>query len=81
VLGVGLAAVFAHGVLPLQAAPTLPFTAVVVMTAWSYGRGPAILSIVLSALAVDYFFLPPIGYVLANLTAAVCVFHFTLAAV
>ena len=80
VLGVGLATVFTHVVSPLQAVPTLPFTAAVVMAAWLGGRGPAALAIVLSALAVDYFFLAPIGYVRSSVNAVVCVLNFTFVA-
>jgi two-component sensor histidine kinase len=79
-LGVGVAAIVTHVVSPLQAEPTLSFTTAVVLTAWLCGRGPAILAIVLSAVAVDYFFLPPIGAVFASMREVVCVVYFALLA-
>jgi two-component sensor histidine kinase len=80
VLGVLLATIITHALAPLQTTPTVPFTAVIVLSAWLYGRGPAILAIVLSVLAVDYFFLPPIGSVLTGVTSMTCVFFFTFVA-
>jgi two-component sensor histidine kinase len=76
VSAVVIAALFTYVVSPLEATPTLPFTAAVILVAWRSGRGPAILAVVLSALAVDYFFLPPIGSILTTVPATVCIVHF-----
>jgi K+-sensing histidine kinase KdpD len=80
VLGVGLAALFTHVIAPLQAVPTLAFTAAVALTAWLCGRRPAILAITLSALAVDYLFLSPPGFLLSSVTAVACVANFAFVA-
>jgi PAS domain S-box-containing protein len=40
-------------------APYLPFLLAVVLAAWLWGRGPALVATILSALAENYFFLEP----------------------
>lgn len=76
--GVAAAILAVHAITPLQIAPTLVFTAVVVLTAWWGGRGPAIVATLASALAVDYYFLPPIGTILSDVTTVICVLVFLL---
>jgi PAS domain S-box-containing protein len=44
----------------LRALPGTLFLAAVVVVAWRVGLGPALLATVQSALAVDYFFVPPL---------------------
>ncbi len=46
--------------------PFLLFLGAILFTAWSGGVGPGLLATVLAALAIDYFFLPPLYRVLAN---------------
>src|SRR5688572_23087460 len=41
--------------------PSPTFVGAVMLVAWLGGLGPALLSIVLSALALAYYFLPPTG--------------------
>ena len=41
--------------------PSPPFVAGVLVVAWVSGFRPALLTILLSALALDYFFIPPVG--------------------
>ena len=43
----------------VQAPPTPLFLVAIIITAWFVGRGPAILSTLLSALTIDYFFILP----------------------
>jgi two-component sensor histidine kinase len=52
----------------------------IAVTAWLCGRGPAVVAIVLSALSIDYFFLPPIGLVLYGWSDLVFVLVFTFVA-
>lgn len=77
VLGVSLATVVLLVASRLQALSSVPFTAVVVFAAWFGGRGPAILATMLSAMALDYFFLPPAGSFSTSITATLCVVCFT----
>lgn len=78
--GVTAAVILTAVLAPLRVAPTLLFTTAIVVTAWRGGRGPAILATVLSALALDYFFLPPVGSVLSSVMEVVCVLVFILVA-
>src|SRR2546423_10113172 len=43
----------------VQAPATPLFLGAIIITAWCVGRGPAILATLLSALAIDYFFITP----------------------
>lgn len=45
---------------PLARAPSPLFTLAVIVTAWLAGFGPALLSIVLSSVALEFFFFPPL---------------------
>ncbi|HEY7598312.1 MAG TPA: DUF4118 domain-containing protein, partial [Candidatus Limnocylindrales bacterium] len=44
----------------LDQVPSAPFVAAVVVVAWAAGFRPALLATALGALALDYFFLPPL---------------------
>ena len=50
----------------VQENPFLLFFAAVVFSAWFGGAGPALLAIFLSAVAVSYFFIPPLGSLEVN---------------
>ncbi|WP_010586163.1 sensor histidine kinase [Schlesneria paludicola] len=78
VLGVCAAVILTALLSPLRATPTVPFTAAIVATAWLGGRGPALVATLLSALAVDFFFLPPVGSVFSNISAVVCDLNFVI---
>ena len=60
VLAVSLATAVTYVVPPLHEAPTDLYFAAIAATAWLCGRGPAILAILISTLAVDYFIIPPV---------------------
>src|SRR5262245_48945526 len=45
---------------PLERAPSALFFAAVMVSAWYGGLGPGLLATGLSAVALDYFFLPPV---------------------
>ncbi len=45
----------------IEPLPSPPFLLAVMVVAWLAGFGPAVVSVVLSALALDYWFIPPIG--------------------
>ena len=80
VLGVAAATVITDTLTPLHATPNILFLAVVVATAWFGGRGPAIVAIILSALAVDYFLVPPIHSVLTSVADVMRLVEYTLVA-
>ena len=42
-------------------APSLPFAAAVALATWFGGSGPGLLTSVLSIIAIDFSFLPPVG--------------------
>jgi two-component sensor histidine kinase len=63
---VGLATLVTYFIEPLHEAPTDLYFAAIVVTAWLCGRGPAILAMVLSTLAVDFFIIPPIFSILLD---------------
>jgi PAS domain S-box-containing protein len=66
---------------PLSPYPFLfQFFAAVVGSAWYGGTGPALLSVVLSILAVDYFFLPPFHSFAVSATAGAYFAAFIVAA-
>ena len=61
VTSVGLALLITHLLMPVMSATTSPlFFAAVILTAWYGGFGPGILASVLSTLALNYFFIPPL---------------------
>jgi two-component sensor histidine kinase len=80
ILGVAAATVITDTLTPLHATPNILFLAVVVATAWYGGRGPAIVAIILSALAVDYFLVPPIHSVLTSVADVMRLVEYTLVA-
>jgi two-component sensor histidine kinase len=80
VLGVVAATVITDELTPLHATPNILFLAVVVATAWYGGRGPAIVAIVLSALSVDYFLVPPIYSVLTSIADVMRLIEYALVA-
>jgi hypothetical protein len=45
------------------------FFAAIVASAWYGGMGPAMLTVVVSILAIDYFFLPPVKSFVVDTTA------------
>ena len=45
----------------IEPLPSPPFLFVVMIVAWLVGYGPAVVAVVFSALALDYWFIPPIG--------------------
>ena len=65
-LGVGLAIGLTYFLPPLHATPTVLFFAAIVASAWWGGRGPAILAILISTLAVDFLLVTPAFSVLAS---------------
>ncbi len=67
VFGVAGATLLTRIVPPLHAAPTDLYFAVIVVTAWLGGKGPAILASVLSTFAVDFFIIPPVFSILFDL--------------
>jgi two-component sensor histidine kinase len=79
-LGVFFATFITDELAPLHATPNILFLAVVVATAWYGGRGPAILAIILSALAVDYFLVPPIHSVLTSVADVMRLVEYALVA-
>src|SRR5882672_7124672 len=56
------------------------FFAAVVASAWYGGTGPALLTVAISILAVDYFFLPPFGSFVLNTAAGAYFAAFVVAA-
>jgi two-component sensor histidine kinase len=80
VLGVVAATVITDTLPPLRATPNILFLAVVVAAAWCGGRGPAVLAIILSALAVDFFLVEPVFSVLASVADVMRLVEFTLVA-
>jgi len=50
----------------IEPLPSPPFLLVVIMVAWLVGFGPAVVAVVLSALALDYWFIPPIGAIITT---------------
>jgi signal transduction histidine kinase/CheY-like chemotaxis protein len=45
----------------IEPLPAPPFLLTVMIVAWLAGFGPAVVTVVLSALALDYWFIPPLG--------------------
>ena len=45
----------------IEPLPSPPFLLIVMVVAWLAGFGPAIVSVLISAVALDYWFVPPIG--------------------
>src|SRR5262245_38502095 len=45
----------------IEPLPSPPFLLTVILVAWLVGFGPAVVAVVLSGLALDYWFIPPIG--------------------
>src|SRR5579862_9606794 len=46
------------------------FFAAVIASAWNGGAGPGLFAVVISILAVDYFFIPPLDSLVINAAAA-----------
>jgi two-component sensor histidine kinase len=67
VLNVAIATALTFFLPPLHEAPTDLYFGAIAVTAWKFGRGPAILATVLSTLAVDYFIIPPIFSILFDI--------------
>jgi signal transduction histidine kinase len=60
----------------IQPLPSPPFLLMVMVVAWLAGFGPAIVSVILSALALDYWFVPPIGALVTTWHEAASVVSF-----
>src|SRR5262245_53746545 len=60
VLSVGAAVAVTRPLHPLEQTPSALFYAAVMVAAWYGGLGPGLLATGLSAVALDYFFLPPV---------------------
>ncbi len=80
VLAVGAAIVVTESVPPLHTTPTVLFFAVIVSAAWLGGKGPAIVAVILSSLAVDYFLVTPYFSLLADVADLVRFVGFGLVA-
>ncbi len=61
-------------------APTDLYFAAIAVTAWKFGRGPAILATIISTLAVDYFIIPPIFSILFDIADVTRFFIFAFVA-
>lgn len=81
VLAVGAAIAITEVVPPLHTTPTVLFFAVIVCAAWLGGKGPAIVAVVLSSLAVDYFLVTPYFSLFADVADLVRFVGFGLVAV
>ncbi len=62
-----IATALTYFVPPLHEAPTDLYFAAIAVSAWKFGRGPAILATIVSTLAVDYFIIPPIFSILFDI--------------
>src|ERR1700686_3677165 len=56
------------------------FFAAVMASAWFGGTGPGIFAVLLSTLATDYFFVPPVGSLAINATDATFLASFVVCA-
>src|SRR5437763_8986055 len=56
--------------------PSPPFLLMVMVVAWLAGFGPAIVSVIISALALDYWFVPPLGALVTTWHEAASVVSF-----
>jgi two-component sensor histidine kinase len=81
VMGVAVALLLTETMTPLHHTPTVLFTAVIVGTAWLVGKGPTFVAILLSALAIDYFYIPPRFSLMSSLADVVCALVFVFVAV
>jgi signal transduction histidine kinase len=50
----------------IEPLPSPPFLLTVMVVAWLAGLGPAVVTVVLSALALDYWFIPPLGAIITT---------------
>ncbi|HST22526.1 MAG TPA: DUF4118 domain-containing protein [Blastocatellia bacterium] len=79
---VGLALLITHLLTPVVSATTSPlFFAAVMLTAWYCGFGPGIVASVLSTLALNYFFIPPLYTLSLKFADTLVSIVFTLAIV
>jgi signal transduction histidine kinase len=51
----------------IEPLPAPPFLLTVMVVAWLAGFGPAVVTVLLSAVALDYWFIPPIGVITSTL--------------
>ena len=80
VTSVGLALLITHLLMPVMSATTSPlFFAAVILTAWYGGFGPGVVASVLSTLALNYFFIPPLYTLSLKLDDMLVSLVFTLA--
>jgi two-component sensor histidine kinase len=79
-LNVAIATALTYSLPPLHEAPTDLYFAAIAVTAWKFGRGPAILATILSTLAVDYFIIPPIFSILFDIADVTRFFIFAFVA-
>src|SRR5438046_8176373 len=60
----------------IEPLPSPPFLLMVMVVAWLAGFGPAIVSVIISALALDYWFVPPLGALVTTWREAASVVSF-----
>jgi signal transduction histidine kinase len=60
----------------IEPLPAPPFLLMIMLVAWLAGFGPAIASVVISAVALDYWFIPPLGAVISTVHEAASVVSF-----
>src|SRR5207249_2458274 len=60
----------------IEPLPSPPFLLMVMVVAWLAGFGPAIVSVIISALALDYWFVPPLGALVTTWHEAASVVSF-----
>jgi two-component sensor histidine kinase len=70
-LTVSAALVLTLALPPLHLTPTVPFFAAIVFVAWFGGRGPALITVLVSILSVDYFIVSPRLSALSNVADVV----------
>jgi PAS domain S-box-containing protein len=80
VLTAALACAFTLAAPPLHKLPTALFFAAVTLTSFFGGLGPGLVATVLSTLAIDYFFIPPVTNLAQGLEETVRVASFALSA-
>jgi signal transduction histidine kinase len=80
VLAVTVALALAGLLPPREPYPALLFCAAVMASAWYGGLGPGLLATALSALALDFFFLPPVNSLRVGRAEGVCLGVFVLVA-
>jgi signal transduction histidine kinase len=60
----------------IEPLPSPPFLLIIMVVAWLVGLGPAIVTVLISAVALDYWFIPPLGAVISTWHEAASVVSF-----